>query len=184
MKDGKKEYAIEPVEVEGILRALQKTTLPILEQQGFAVDIQRPEEPLSVLGDFQGILRCVQNLLDNAAKYSGDNRWIGIRVTATYAANGPSEIAIGVADHGIGVEPEVLEHICEPFYRGPRAVAAQIRGSGLGLSVVRHIVDAIGGRLSVASEEGQGSIFTLHLRAVEQTGPENQSETTEETAAV
>ena len=184
MKDGKKEFVIEPVEIEGILKALQKTTLPILEQHGFTVDIQRAEGTPPVLGDFQGILRCVQNLLDNAAKYSGDSRWIGVRLTVSDGANGTSEVAISIADHGIGVNPEELEHICDPFYRAPGAVAAQIRGSGLGLSVVRHIMKAIGGRLSVASEKGRGSIFTLYLRTVDKASSETHPKATEETAAV
>jgi two-component system phosphate regulon sensor histidine kinase PhoR len=147
-----------------VLKILKKTTLPILEQQGFTVEVQIPEEIPDVLGDTQGVLRCMQNLLENAAKYSGDNRWIGIRVEVNDSPNSKSEVAISVADHGIGVDPEELEHICDPFYRGARVVAAQIHGSGLGLSVVRHIIKAVGGRLSVASEHGQGSVFTLHLR--------------------
>jgi signal transduction histidine kinase len=163
MKEGKKEYVVEPVAVDGILNILKKTTLPILEQQGFTVEVNIPEEIPYVLGDTQGVLRCMQNLLENAAKYSGDSRWIGIRVEVNDSPNSKSEVTISVADHGIGVDPEELEHICDPFYRGARVVAAQIHGSGLGLSVVRHIIKAIGGRLSVASEYGQGSVFTLHL---------------------
>ena len=166
MKDGKKEYVIEPFEVEGILKTLQKTTLPILEQQGFAVEVKVPEEIPAVLGDNQGVLRCMQNLLENAAKYSGDHRWIGIRVEVSEVANWGREVKISVADHGIGVDPDELEHICDPFYRGARAVAAQIHGSGLGLAVVLHIMKAIGGRLSVISKQGQGSVFTLHLRTI------------------
>ena len=166
MKDGKKEYVIEPFEVEGILKTLQKTTLPILEQQGFAVEVKVPEEIPAVLGDNQGVLRCMQNLLENAAKYGGDHRWIGIRVEVNEFANWGREVEISVADHGIGVDPDELEHICDPFYRGARAVAAQIHGSGLGLAVVLHIMKAIGGRLSVISKQGQGSVFTLHLRTI------------------
>lgn len=164
MKDGKKEYVIEPVAVDGILKTLQKTTLPILEQQGFAVEIQIPDEIPAVMGDAQGILRCLQNLLENAAKYGGDSRWIGIRVEVHNSPDWGREVAISVADHGIGVDAQELEHICDPFYRGARVIAAQIHGSGLGLAVVRHIMKAIGGRLSVASEQGQGSVFTLQLR--------------------
>jgi signal transduction histidine kinase len=164
MKEGKKGYVIEPFEVEAIIKTLQKTTLPILEQQGFAVEVKLPEEMPAVLGDKQGVLRCMQNLLENAGKYSGDSRWIGICVDVNDSPKWGKEVAISVADHGIGVDPEELEHICDPFYRGTRVVAAQIHGSGLGLAVVHHIVKAVGGRLSVASEVAQGSIFTLHLR--------------------
>jgi signal transduction histidine kinase len=167
MKDGKKEYVIEPLEVEGILKTLQKTTLPLLEQQGFTVELQVPKELPAALGDNKGVLRCLRNLLENAAKYSGDQRWIGIRVEVHELAKRGRELAISIADHGIGVDPDDLEHIFDPFYRGARVVAAQIHGSGLGLAVVRQIMTAIGGKLSVKSEQGKGSVFTLHLRVTD-----------------
>jgi len=166
MNDGKKEYVIEPFRLESILRTLQKTTLPILEQQGFAVEVEVPEEIPPVLGDHLGLLRCMQNLLENASKYCGDHRWIGIRVEVRDVADWGREVAIHIADHGIGVDSDEMEHICDPFYRGARVVAAQIHGSGLGLAVVHHIIKAIGGRLSVTSELGQGSVFTLRLRTI------------------
>jgi len=164
MKDGKKEYVIEPLEVEGILKTLQKTTLPLLEQQGFTVQVEVPKEIPAALGDNKGVLRCMRNLLENAAKYSGDQRWIGVRVEVNEFAKVGKEVAISIADHGIGVDPDEIEHIFDPFYRGARVVAAQIHGSGLGLAVVRQIMNAIGGRLSVKSQQGKGSVFTLHLR--------------------
>jgi len=160
----KKEYVIEPFEVEGILKTLQKTTLPILEQQGFTVEVDVPEEIPAALGDNKGVLRCMRNLLENAAKYGGDARWIGIRVEVNELTNWGKEVAISIADQGIGVDHHELEHIFDPFYRGARVVAAQIHGSGLGLAVAHQIMKAIGGKLSVKSQEGKGSVFTLHLR--------------------
>jgi signal transduction histidine kinase len=164
MKDGKKEYLIEPLELEGILRTLQKSTLPILEQQGFTVEVEVPKEIPAALGDSKGLLRCMRNLLDNAAKYSGDQRWIGVRVDVNEFANWGREVTISIADHGIGVDADEVEHIFDPFYRGARVVAAQIHGSGLGLAVVYQIMTAIGGKLSVKSQPEKGSVFTLHLR--------------------
>jgi signal transduction histidine kinase len=164
MKDGKKEYVIEPLKVEGILKTLQKTTLPLLEQQGFTVQVEVPKEIPAALGDNKGVLRCMRNLLENAAKYSGDQRWIGVRVEVNEFAKLGKEVAISIADHGIGIDPDEIEHIFDPFYRGARVVAAQIHGSGLGLAVVRQTMEAIGGRLSVKSQQGKGSVFTLHLR--------------------
>ncbi|HXJ86548.1 MAG TPA: HAMP domain-containing sensor histidine kinase [Candidatus Binatia bacterium] len=184
MKDGKKQYVMEPLEIEGILKRLQKTTLPILEQQGFAVQVEIPEEIPPVLGDRQGVLRCMQNLLDNAAKYGGNNRWIGIRVEATELANWGREVAISIVDRGIGVDPDDLEHICDPFYRSARVVAAQIPGSGLGLAVVHHILKAIDGRLSVTSEQGQGSVFTVHLRTTGKAQSNSHHNTAEAMASI
>ena len=70
-------------------------------------------------------------------------------------------------DHGPGIDSSELRHIFEPFYRSPRVVKAQIHGTGLGLTVATRIAEAMGGKLSVTSEEGVGSTFTLHLPVVQ-----------------
>jgi len=184
MKDGKKEYVIEPFEVEGMLKKLQKTTLPILEQQGFTVEVKLAEGIPAALGDDKGVLRCMRNLLENAAKYAGDNRWIGIRVEVNEFANWGKEVAISISDHGIGVDPDELEHIFDAFYRGTRVVAAQIHGSGLGLAVVRQIMNAIGGKVSVKSQPGKGSVFSLHLRVAGSAQSPSRQQVVEATASI
>jgi signal transduction histidine kinase len=113
-----------------------------------------------VLADESSLRRALQNLLSNAAKYGGDARWIGV---SAQADEGAREVRIRVADHGLGIEPAELSHIFEPFYRGHEARAAQIHGNGLGLSLVKDIIEAHGGRVTVESERGRGSTFTLHL---------------------
>ena len=72
---------------------------------------------------------------------------------------------MAVADRGIGISPQDLPHIFESFYRGAEVAAAQIHGNGLGLSLVKHIVAAHGGRVTVESRPGEGSRFTIHLPA-------------------
>jgi signal transduction histidine kinase len=79
--------------------------------------------------------------------------------------DGFGEVWISVEDSGIGISRSELSNIFEPFYRSPVATAAQIHGTGLGLFVAKHIAEAMGGRLSVTSEVGVGSVFTLQLRA-------------------
>jgi two-component system, OmpR family, sensor histidine kinase SenX3 len=106
--------------------------------------------------------RAIQNLLSNAMKYGGDSRWIGLSAEPVKTANG-EEVLIGVSDRGLGIAPSEQERVFEPFYRGKEAQAAQIRGNGLGLSLVKHIVAAHGGRVSVESKVGQGSEFVLRL---------------------
>ena len=100
------------------------------------------------------------------AKYSGNSRWIGVSAGLAESSPRGKELWIDVADYGFGISSSELQHILEPFYRGSRATASQIRGSGLGLWVVNQIVTDLGGRLTVTSEAGAGSIFTLHLQMV------------------
>lgn len=171
MRDGKQKYVVEPISVEALFKKLQKTTFPLLEEAGFILDIDIAYQLPVAIGDSQAIFRCIQNLIENAAKYSGDSRWIGIQVKLDESAKFGRELSISVSDHGIGIEPAELEHIFDPFYRGVRVVAAQIHGSGLGLSVVRHIMEAIGGRLHVTSRPGEGSVFTLYLRTADERHP-------------
>ena len=167
MKDGKQQYQVRPVQLDEVLKSISKNTLPMLEQAGFHVDFQIEKDLPSVLGDRQAVFRCMQNLIENAVKYSDPSRWIGIYAQLDHSSGRGDEVAISVADHGVGIEHTELPHIFEPFYRGSRVIAAQIHGSGLGLSVVKHIVKAIGGTLTVTSEENVGSVFTLHLRVAE-----------------
>jgi signal transduction histidine kinase len=113
-----------------------------------------------VLGDADALRSAVQNLVGNAVKYSSDHATIEVSADGV----GPS-VRIGVVDHGIGIGPEELPHIFKPFYRGRRAMDAQVRGTGVGLSVVRHVIDAHGGTISVESRPGEGTTVTVDLPA-------------------
>jgi signal transduction histidine kinase len=107
----------------------------------------------------------MQNLISNAIKYDGESRWARISAEVSAGQKG-NEVQITVADRGMGISSADLGHIFEPFYRGHEAVAAQIKGSGVGLSLVKQIVEAHGGRISVKSTLGTGSVFTMHLPIV------------------
>jgi signal transduction histidine kinase len=170
MKDGKKKYHLTAVRLSDVVESLRKTTLPILGKTGFQVECLLEEDLPCVLADQQALLRCLRNLIENAAKYSGESRWMGISAELDEPGSGDAGIGITVADRGVGIDSSELQHIFEPFYRSPGAIAAQIHGSGLGLAVVEHIVKEMGGRLSVNSEVGIGSAFTVHLQ-VARTAP-------------
>jgi signal transduction histidine kinase len=167
LKDGKKKYQLMALTINEALESLRKTTLAVLATGGFEVHLQIEENLPCILADKQALVRCLKNLIENAAKYSGDSRWIGISAQPEEPSNPDAGVKITVADHGVGIAPSELPRIFEPFYRGPGAIAAQIHGSGLGLSVVKHIVNAMHGRLSVSSKVGEGSTFVMHLRGAE-----------------
>jgi signal transduction histidine kinase len=76
------------------------------------------------------------------------------------------EICIAVEDHGIGIDTSDLPHIFDPFYRSPAVAAAQIHGTGLGLPLAKSIAEAMGGKITVVTKLGVGSVFTLHLPAL------------------
>jgi signal transduction histidine kinase len=119
-----------------------------------------------VLGDAAALRSAVQNLLANAVKYGGRDRWIGIRAEHVRERR-RSEIRITISDHGSGIPADELPHIFEPFYRGADALSRQVHGNGLGLSLVKRIVTAHGGRVHVSTRAGVGSAFTITLPAAE-----------------
>jgi signal transduction histidine kinase len=107
--------------------------------------------------------RALTNLLGNAAKYGRDGQWVGLSVESRGGSR--PEIAITVADRGAGIAASDLPHIFDAFYRGQYAKERQIHGNGLGLSLVKRIAVAHGGKVTVKSAPGEGAAFTLHLPA-------------------
>ena len=111
-----------------------------------------------VLGDRMQLVSALENLVSNAVKYSGDGKTVLVEVQATSEL-----VSIAVIDQGIGIGAKDHQRIFERFYRVDRARSRSTGGSGLGLSIVRHVVSNHGGTVSVVSEEGRGSTFTMVL---------------------
>jgi signal transduction histidine kinase len=112
-------------------------------------------------GDADALRSAVQNVVGNAIKYSASGASIDVLVDVH-----GSRVRIVVADRGLGIDAADLPHVFKPFYRGRRAVDAQIRGTGVGLSVVRHVVDAHRGDVSIDSRPGEGTTVTIALPAI------------------
>ena len=153
--------ALPPSEiVEGAI----DSSLPLLESSGVQVNRDIAADLPQVMGDAAALRSAVQNLIANAVKYGGRDRWVGIRAEHAVERR-QSEVRITVSDHGAGIPASELPHIFDPFYRGADAVERQIHGNGLGLSLVKRIVAAHGGRVSVTTRAGAGSSFTIALPA-------------------
>jgi len=136
----------------------------LLQQGGFTLerDVQ-PGLP-ALRGDLSLLSQCLENLIANAVKYSGRSRWVGVSaLVGDSSSSGREEIHISVRDRGLGISAEDLPYIFEPFYRSQRPAVSKIRGNGLGLPIAKSCAEACGSTLSVVSEEGVGSVFTLHL---------------------
>jgi len=161
IQSGRRVYHPRRVEVGEIVDGALQDCRWLLQEKGIEVerDVEAGLPP--VLADAAAVCRAVQNLLENAVKYGGRAGWIGVR--ARHAPSGQVEIT--VADRGPGIRAEDRPHLFEPFFRGRDAAAGSIPGSGLGLSLVRHIAEAHGGRVTVAAGLGEGTAFTLHLPA-------------------
>ena len=152
-----------PVDVGALLDDALRACEPELRTAGVVAERSVPNGLPRVMGDAGALRRAVRNLVENALKHGGDVRWIGVRAGA---AAGQREVWVAVEDRGPGVAPEDLPRIFEPFYRGRDAAARQVAGSGLGLSLVRRIVESHGGRVTVERGHERGSVFTIRLPAI------------------
>ena len=163
-------YRFSPVPVAEVIESSLTSYASHFADQGFTVEKDlHPDIPL-VLADRSALGRAIQNLLSNALKFSGEQR--RIKVHAQSGGGRRKEVLITVEDHGIGIEPDELKNIFEPFRRGKAVLSSSIHGSGLGLSLVKRIVEGHSGRVSVRSVPGKGSAFTLHLPAMSGPAPE------------
>lgn len=162
---GQRGFALAPVRVAPLLREIVSMSSTLIDEAGMRVEYDMPDTLPPVLGDEQALRRVFQNLLGNAIKYGASGGWIGIRARST-----GRDVTISIQDRGMGIEVSEQAKIFEPFYRAPGAIAAQIQGAGLGLSLVQRIVEAHGGRITLRSSPGAGSEFTVHLPSASEEG--------------
>lgn len=153
---------VRPVDLAQVMALALSDEYPLIEAAGMQVEERLAPDLPNVLADSVALRTCIGNLLSNAVKYGKPGAWIGIE-GKTVQGSRSSEIQLTVRDRGQGIDPGDRRHIFEPFYRGVKAREAQTPGTGLGLSLVRQMMEAMGGRVTVQSEPGNGASFTLHL---------------------
>jgi two-component system phosphate regulon sensor histidine kinase PhoR len=176
IESGTRGYNPQPVSLRDAVRDALGRFDYVLKKEGFAADIRLPDEALTVRVDQDALGQAVLNLLGNAVKYSGDSRAIRVGLEQR---NGRG--VISVADAGIGVAPASRARIFDNFYRAPEAAAATT-GAGLGLALVQHFAEAHGGEITVDSEPGRGSVFSISLPLIASSGTQEPSrETTPDT---
>jgi len=163
---GRAAAAQAPVNPADLVRESLAACRHEIDSAGFTVEQSIADNLPSVVGDVAALKSALQNLISNAVKYGGDARWVRVTASREQGPVNREQVLFLVEDRGLGIEAEDRKHIFEPFYRGREAVSQQIQGSGLGLNLVMRIAEAHGGAVSVASEPGKGSTFTLALPAV------------------
>ncbi|MGC2236010.1 MAG: HAMP domain-containing sensor histidine kinase [Pyrinomonadaceae bacterium] len=157
-RSGKRKYDLRETNIEKVIDEAINECKPMIEEKGFAVEREIAENLPHIPADEKALTQAVQNLIANALKYSNGEKWLKIS-----ARNGGNKLKIAVEDKGIGIEKREISKVFEPFYRSKAVVDEQIHGNGLGLSLVKQIVEAHGGKVNVESEIGKGSKFTIHL---------------------
>jgi signal transduction histidine kinase len=164
-------FDLQTVEIVPLVARSLAIAEPMLHEAGFAVEREMGANLPSVVADPAAVGTCVENLVSNAIKYAGANRWIAIRARATTRGTQP-EVEISVEDKGIGISPADATHIFEPFYRVQAVRDGQTRGVGLGLYLVKRLMEGMGGRVSVRSVAGGGSRFSLYFSVAQSSLPE------------
>jgi signal transduction histidine kinase len=157
IEEGKKVYALERVDLVAIARETIQSSHDTVRQDRIRL-CGEEASPLWVRADRTALQHCIQNLIENAAKYSAPDSPIAVTCLAVNGFN-----AIDVQDRGIGIPLEEQGRIFEKFYRGRQAAGLNVQGVGIGLALVKHVVESHGGSVSVESQPGHGSRFRLRL---------------------
>ena len=155
---GRKEYDFRETDIAELVRNTLDSYRFQIEQQGFALEEQIEPGIPKVRVDREAIARALVNLVNNALKYSDHEKFLGVKLYRE-----KSVLKLEVSDRGIGIERNEHARIFEKFYRTCDPLVHNTKGSGLGLSLVRHITHAHGGEVEVESSPGHGSKFTLSL---------------------
>jgi signal transduction histidine kinase len=155
---GRKEYEFRETDIAELVRNTLESYRYQIEQHGFTFEERISEDLPPMRVDREAIARSLLNLVNNALKYSQRDKYLGVNL---YRENG--SVKLEVVDHGIGISRPEQHKIFEKFYRVGDPLVHNTKGSGLGLSLVRHIVEAHGGEVSVESAPGQGSKFVIAL---------------------
>ena len=179
LEAGKKAFQFANVNVLDIVREAVASFRPRLDDQGFRLEVALPEELPPVRGDGAALSQCVLNLLDNAMKYSKTRREVTVSAVLRGGDGGTPVVAVSVSDRGIGISPRDQKSIFEKFVRIETGLVHDVKGAGLGLSLVDQIMRAHGGRIELKSTLGEGSTFTLVLpatRGIEAATPESRAQ--------
>lgn len=159
-KDGQNYLRFDSLDVNEAVKELMSEYQAVADQHRIIITVQEAVGGAQIKADRIFLKHAIANLVDNAIQYSPDGSEIQVVVKRERG-----EVTIAVIDHGMGVEPANMERIFERFYRTEKAIKVNEHGTGLGLYLVKTITKKMGGRVSLQSELGKGSTFTLHFQS-------------------
>ena len=155
---GRKEYNFEQADIVQVASQTFEAYRYYLKDQGYELATSLPAEPILIRIDKDAISQAILNLVSNAEKFSQETKFIGVKMFQV-----DHEVRIDVEDKGPGIPESVLGQIFDKFNRGAGEIAREIQGSGLGLTIAKHIIEGHGGRITVESKIGVGSHFIINL---------------------
>jgi len=162
MDAGVKEYNFRESDLVEVVRSSLEAYKFQISDDGFKIESELPDEAVILRIDKDAISQVLLNLLNNAVKYSDEEKYILVKVRKDMTS-----ALISVTDHGVGISKDELKKIFDKFYRVSTARTKETHGSGLGLTLSKHIIEAHGGTIEVESEVGKGSTFLVRLRTVD-----------------
>ena len=152
-----------PLDLAPIVRQVADGLQTLARDRDVTIKVATPPDPLIVLGDRDELIRVLENLVENALKYGAAGKRIDITLARSPTRAGTPEVRLAVRDYGPGIAPEHLPRLTERFYRVDVADSRAQGGTGLGLALVKHVLNRHGGRLAIESTPGAGATFTMHL---------------------
>jgi two-component system phosphate regulon sensor histidine kinase PhoR len=159
-----------PVDLAPIVRQVADGLETLARDRGVTVNIDNANA-MTVLGDHDELVRVFENLVENALKYGAAGRRVDIKLGQGSSAEGEPEAQVSVRDYGPGIAPEHLPRLTERFYRVDVTESRAQGGTGLGLALVKHILNRHRGRLTIESAPGAGAVFTVHLPTIVKVHP-------------
>jgi two-component system phosphate regulon sensor histidine kinase PhoR len=152
-----------PLDLAPIVCQVADGLQTLARDRDVAIKVAAPPDALTVLGERDELIRALENLVENAIKYGAAGKRIDITLARSQTCAGVPEARLAVRDYGPGIAPEHLPRLTERFYRVDVADSRAQGGTGLGLALVKHVLNRHGGRLNIESTPGTGATFTMHL---------------------
>src|SRR4029078_4838422 len=152
-----------PVDLSPILRQVVDGLQMLARDRGVEIKVALPPDTLTVLGDRDELIRALENLIENALKYGAAGKRVAVTVERAQTRAGLPETRVAVRDYGPGISPEHLPRLTERFSRVDVTDSRAQAGTGLGLALVKHVLNRHGGRLTIESTPGAGATFPMHV---------------------